>query len=57
MLRVAGFLHDIGHGPFGHFFDDNVLDEYKETPETIGQLFSKIYSDRKSDSGLLDLSC
>src|SRR4030066_2524561 len=37
LLRVAGFLHDIGHGPFGHFFVDNVLDEYKETHETIGQ--------------------
>src|SRR3990170_2950355 len=37
LLRVTALLHDIGHGPFGHFFDDNVLDEYKETHETIGQ--------------------
>ncbi|HXY62442.1 MAG TPA: metal-dependent phosphohydrolase, partial [Nitrospirota bacterium] len=30
-------LHDIGHGPFGHFFDDNYLAQYELTHEKIGQ--------------------
>lgn len=37
VLRVAALLHDVGHGPFGHFFDDNILNEYDETHETVGQ--------------------
>jgi len=36
-LRVAALLHDIGHGPFGHFFDDNYLAQFDLTHEKLGQ--------------------
>jgi HD superfamily phosphohydrolase len=36
-LRVAGLLHDVGHGPFGHFFDQNYLDTFSIDHEAIGR--------------------
>lgn len=37
LLRVTAMVHDIGHGPFGHFFDENFLEQFQMTHEIVGQ--------------------
>ncbi len=38
LLRVTALVHDIGHGPFCHFFDENFLEQFHLTHEKLGQL-------------------
>ncbi len=57
-LRVTALVHDIGHGPFCHFFDDNYLHELKSSHEKLGQIIVLDYLGpiirkiRRSPSGL-----
>jgi hypothetical protein len=36
LMRMAALLHDVGHGPFGHFFDQFYLADHGLTHETLG---------------------
>jgi HD superfamily phosphohydrolase len=37
LLRIGGLLHDVGHGPFCHFFDEQYLSRFKTNHEEVGQ--------------------
>ena len=38
ILRITALVHDIGHGPFCHFFDDNYLHGFGLSHEKLGQI-------------------
>ena len=57
LLRITALVHDIGHGPFCHFFDDNFLKTFHLTHEKLGQIIIRehlspiIRKIRRSPSG------
>jgi uncharacterized protein len=60
LMRMTGLLHDVGHGPFGHFFDEHFLSQHGLTHETLGayivvhELGEMIRGIRRNPNGVLE---
>lgn len=52
IARLIGLLHDIGHGPFSHTFEDHILVKYHTNHEILG---SKIIKEDPDLSSCFDV--